>query len=220
MGVVAAAAAVLRRCLTGGPAPPLTPGECGRELRIAGFAIGTASCSTFRPVARRRRSRFPRRCSPGSPATAASMCRRPIRRCRRPRSPASPAARYAQVAEAVIAPFLGGEIDPPELAPWSHAAYATLRPRGVAPLVQLGDNLFFLELFHGPTLAFKDVAMQLLGAHDGSRARRARPAPDHRRRDVGRHRRRGHRSVSQAATVSMSSSSIRTTASPTCSAGR
>ena len=42
-------------------------------------------------------------------------------------------------------------------------SYATFRHPAVCPLVQLGDNLFVLELFHGPTLAFKDVAMQLLG---------------------------------------------------------
>ena len=43
------------------------------------------------------------------------------------------------------------------------AAYATFRHPAVCPLTQIGDNLFVLELFHGPTLAFKDVAMQLLG---------------------------------------------------------
>jgi threonine synthase len=42
-------------------------------------------------------------------------------------------------------------------------AYASFRHPAVCPLVQLDDNLFLLELFHGPTLAFKDVAMQLLG---------------------------------------------------------
>jgi threonine synthase len=69
---------------------------------------------------------------------------------------------YAQVAEAVIAPYLGGEIDPPALASMVEAAYASFDHAAVTPLVQLDDNLFFLELFHGPTLAFKDVAMQLL----------------------------------------------------------
>ena len=42
-------------------------------------------------------------------------------------------------------------------------AYASFRHPAVCPLTQIGDNLFVLELFHGPTLAFKDVAMQLLG---------------------------------------------------------
>ncbi|GJE61833.1 Threonine synthase [Methylobacterium trifolii] len=43
------------------------------------------------------------------------------------------------------------------------AAYATFRHPAICPLTQLDDNLFLLELFHGPTLAFKDLAMQLLG---------------------------------------------------------
>jgi threonine synthase len=69
---------------------------------------------------------------------------------------------YAEVAQAVIAPYLGGEIDARSLASMLEAAYATFDHAAVTPLVQLGDNLFFLELFHGPTLAFKDMAMQLL----------------------------------------------------------
>jgi threonine synthase len=69
---------------------------------------------------------------------------------------------YAEVAQAVIAPYLGGEIDARSLASMLEAAYATFEHAAVTPLVQLDDNLFFLELFHGPTLAFKDVAMQLL----------------------------------------------------------
>ncbi|MBV8848290.1 MAG: threonine synthase [Methylobacteriaceae bacterium] len=69
---------------------------------------------------------------------------------------------YPHVAQAVIAPYLGGEIEPHALAAMAEAAYATFDHQAVTPLVQLGDNLFFLELFHGSTLAFKDVAMQLL----------------------------------------------------------
>jgi threonine synthase len=69
---------------------------------------------------------------------------------------------YPQVAQAVIAPYLGGEVDPSVLKPMVEAAYASFDHAAVTPLVQLDDNLFFLELFHGPTLAFKDLAMQLL----------------------------------------------------------
>jgi threonine synthase len=69
---------------------------------------------------------------------------------------------YAEVAQAVITPYLGGEISTRSLAAMLDAAYATFDHAAVTPLVQLDDNLFFLELFHGPTLAFKDVAMQLL----------------------------------------------------------
>ncbi|MEA2833656.1 MAG: threonine synthase [Methylobacteriaceae bacterium] len=69
---------------------------------------------------------------------------------------------YAEVAQAVIAPYLGGEVEPRAVVTMLRAAYATFDHKAVTPLVQLGDNLFFLELLHGPTLAFKDVAMQLL----------------------------------------------------------
>jgi threonine synthase len=69
---------------------------------------------------------------------------------------------YGEVAQAVIAPFLGGEVEAAVLKPMVEAAYASFDHKAVTPLVQLDDNLFFLELFRGPTLAFKDVAMQLL----------------------------------------------------------
>ena len=70
---------------------------------------------------------------------------------------------YAKVAEAVIGPFTGGDIATGDFRAMLEASYATFRHDAVAPLVQIDDNLFVLELFHGPTLAFKDVAMQLLG---------------------------------------------------------
>ena len=70
---------------------------------------------------------------------------------------------YAQVAQEVIGPFMGGEIAPDAFTAMLEASYATFRHPAVTPLAQIGDNLFVLELFHGPTLAFKDVAMQLLG---------------------------------------------------------
>ena len=53
-------------------------------------------------------------------------------------------------------------------------AYSDFRRAATAPLVQIDDNLFPLELFHGPTLAFKDFAMQWLGRADEPRAARAR----------------------------------------------
>jgi len=70
---------------------------------------------------------------------------------------------YAQVAQEVIGPFIGGEIEAGAFTAMLEASYATFRHPAVTPLAQIGDNLFVLELFHGPTLAFKDVAMQLLG---------------------------------------------------------
>jgi threonine synthase len=70
---------------------------------------------------------------------------------------------YAAAATRLIEPFVGDEIDPAELAALARDAYAGFRHAATAPLVQLDDNLFLLELFHGPTLAFKDFAMQWLG---------------------------------------------------------
>ncbi len=69
---------------------------------------------------------------------------------------------YAEVAAEIIRPFVGGEIPDTELARMANEAYATFRHPAVAPLTQVGPRTFILELFHGPTLAFKDVAMQLL----------------------------------------------------------
>lgn len=69
---------------------------------------------------------------------------------------------YGAVAKAVLAPFMSGEIDAATLGAMVDDAYACFRHGAVAPLQQLESNLFILELFHGPTLAFKDVAMQLL----------------------------------------------------------
>jgi threonine synthase len=69
---------------------------------------------------------------------------------------------YAEVAVEVIRPFVGGSLPEAELARMAREAYGAFRHPAVAPLVQLGTNLFVLELFHGPTLAFKDLAMQLV----------------------------------------------------------
>ena len=70
---------------------------------------------------------------------------------------------YAQVAQQVIGPFMGDDLAAGDFTAMLDASYATFRHPAVTPLAQIGDNLFVLELFHGPTLAFKDVAMQLLG---------------------------------------------------------
>lgn len=70
---------------------------------------------------------------------------------------------YAKVAERVLETLTDGEIDSAVLRRMIEGAYAGFRHPAVVPLTQLGENLFLLELFHGPTLAFKDVAMQLLG---------------------------------------------------------
>ena len=69
---------------------------------------------------------------------------------------------YADLAISLLNPFLGGEIKQDVFKRLVREAYATFRHDAVCPLVQIGSNSFVLELFHGPTLAFKDVAMQLL----------------------------------------------------------
>ncbi|MCA1431513.1 threonine synthase [Bradyrhizobium sp. BRP20] len=69
---------------------------------------------------------------------------------------------YWEVAVDVIRPFAGGEISDAELGRMANEAYATFRHPAVVPLRQMSPHQFVLELFHGPTLAFKDVAMQLI----------------------------------------------------------
>jgi threonine synthase len=69
---------------------------------------------------------------------------------------------FADVAVEVLYPFTGGAVTREELRRMTGEAYARFGHPAVTPLVQVGTNRWVLELFHGPTLAFKDVAMQLL----------------------------------------------------------
>ena len=69
---------------------------------------------------------------------------------------------YAEAAFRVIRPFVGGEIADDALSAMCVSAYATFRHPAVVPLTQIAPGEWVLELFHGPTFAFKDVAMQLL----------------------------------------------------------
>jgi len=70
---------------------------------------------------------------------------------------------YPALAARVIAPYVEGWIETPELEEMARQAYAGFAHSAIVPLVQSGDNDWLLELFHGPTLAFKDMALQLLG---------------------------------------------------------
>lgn len=70
---------------------------------------------------------------------------------------------YAEVATDVMWPFVEGTLERDELAQIVADAYAAFDDPDVVPLRDLGDNLWLMELFHGPTLAFKDVALQLVG---------------------------------------------------------
>jgi len=69
---------------------------------------------------------------------------------------------YQDIAFTILSPFTNGEIPDETFRAMIDEAYGTFRHPAIAPLVQTGPNSFVMELFHGTTLAFKDVAMQLL----------------------------------------------------------
>jgi threonine synthase len=77
--------------------------------------------------------------------------------------PVPASTRYADTAVEVMWPFVEGTIEREAFVGIVRDAYATFSHPDVTPLVDLGDNLWLLELFHGPTLAFKDIALQLVG---------------------------------------------------------
>ncbi len=86
-------------------------------------------------------------------------------------------ARYEDVAFAVMAPLVGDAFSDGELRSMIDEAYAAFAHTAVTPLKQLSERQWLLELFHGPTLAFKDVAMQLLARlMDAALTRRGRRA--------------------------------------------
>lgn len=72
-------------------------------------------------------------------------------------------APYKALARQWMLPFVEEILSEAELAAMLEEAYGSFRHQAVTPLVQIGPNEWVLELFHGPTLAFKDVAMQFLG---------------------------------------------------------
>ncbi|MEC3909882.1 threonine synthase [Sphingobium sp. CR2-8] len=70
---------------------------------------------------------------------------------------------YVETAVRVMTPFVAGSLTEDELRELCTTAYGRFSHQAVTPLVQLDHQHWLLELFHGPTLAFKDVALQLLG---------------------------------------------------------
>jgi threonine synthase len=70
---------------------------------------------------------------------------------------------YPTLAQRVMQPFLGGRIGEADFARLVEESYAGFGHKAVTPLKQIDSRLWLMELFHGPTLAFKDVALQLLG---------------------------------------------------------
>jgi threonine synthase len=70
---------------------------------------------------------------------------------------------YSELAFNVISPFVAGAIPEADLKRIINTSYEAFRHQAIAPLVQTGHNEWVLELFQGPTLAFKDFALQFLG---------------------------------------------------------
>ena len=80
-----------------------------------------------------------------------------------PKQPTMTGSTYAAKAASLMAPYVEGEIPQDVFAQLCATAYSTFRDQAVVPLVQIAPEHYLLELFHGPTLAFKDVALQLIG---------------------------------------------------------
>ena len=70
---------------------------------------------------------------------------------------------YEDLMLRIITPFVSGEIEHDVLKDLVYASYSEFRHNDIAPLNKIGDNEYILELFHGPTMAFKDFALQFLG---------------------------------------------------------
>ena len=80
-----------------------------------------------------------------------------------PNNPILAGSTYASKAASLMAPYVEGEIPQDVFTQLCATAYSTFRDPAVVPLVQIAPEHYLLELFHGPTLAFKDVALQLIG---------------------------------------------------------
>ncbi len=84
---------------------------------------------------------------------------------------------YAEIAHAVMTPFVGDDVPEDQLKAMIEDTYKGFTHPDVAPIVEISDNIHVCELFHGPTIAFKDYAMQFLSrAFDralGARGKRA-----------------------------------------------
>ena len=81
----------------------------------------------------------------------------------RERLAALQSASYQDVAAFVLEPFVGDDLSSADLRRMIDEAYSTFSHQAIAPVKQLGAAQWVMELFHGPTHAFKDVALQLLG---------------------------------------------------------
>ena len=113
---------------------------------------------------------------------------------------------YAQTTARILEPFTQGCFSNSELEEMCNQAYAGFDHPAVAPLRQLSHDHWLLELFHGPTLAFKDFALQLLGRMFEQRAGAPWPEDDHSWRHFRRHRFGGHSCMRPDAKISRSRS--------------
>ena len=80
-----------------------------------------------------------------------------------PSLPAALPTAYADLAAAVFSPFAAGDFGLDAVSRMTTGACSSFRHPDVVPVVPLEDGHSLMELFHGPTLAFKDVALQFLG---------------------------------------------------------
>ena len=173
----------LRPRVAQGSSPVLQPRE-SRSRALHQYQRRSArtrvrGCAAGRLGARRRPLRAQELAAARAPTAIAGLAGRP----------------YAELATGVMEPFVGGALPRAELLAMARDSYARFGHPAVTPLVQIDANLWVLELFHGPTLAFKDVAMQLLARLMDRVLGAARRAGHHRRRHLRRHRRRGHRGL-------------------------
>ena len=127
---------------------------------------------------------------------------------------------YPALAARVLAPFTAGCFDEADLLRLARRAYAEFDHAATAPLRHLAGDDWLLELFHGPTLAFKDFAMQLLAAMFDEVLARRGAAGDHRRRHLGRHRGGGRPRLRRQGARSASRCCTRRAGSRRCSGGR
>ena len=70
---------------------------------------------------------------------------------------------YSQLAFEIIKPFVGDSVTDEDLKRILEGAYTNFNTEEAVALKEIGENEYLLELFHGPTIAFKDMAMQVLG---------------------------------------------------------
>ena len=172
-----AGVASARRCCTG---PTTAAGSklavSGRFARPAGGMPGAfppykaridrcslPPCATSPPAGRRPPATSPVCCWPASPRMADCSCRKPGRSFAPADWRAMRGLPYPELAARVHAAVRRRRDPVRDAAALCRDAYAGFGHPAVAPLVQLETNLFAQELFHGPTLAFKDMAMQVLG---------------------------------------------------------